>query len=88
MLMVILCVIPTWVYTNWISQVFFAYASQLNAIQEMHGLFSIWCDLKFDITMYRKELVKNWGSSHLPCCGWYRDYLPDYIPILERLEWK
>ncbi len=54
----------------------------------MLGLFSIWCDPKSDNIMYKKEFVKGWDSSHLPCFGWYLNCLLDCILVSERSKWE
>jgi hypothetical protein len=36
--------------------------------------------------MYRKELVRDWGSFHLPYCGWFLDCPLNCILISARLE--
>ncbi len=54
----------------------------------MPRLFNIWFNLKSDNTMYWKELVRDWGSFHLPYYGWYLDCPLDYTPILERSKQK
>jgi hypothetical protein len=37
----------------------------MGAIDQLPPLFGIWCDPKPNITMYRKEFLKDWSSSHL-----------------------
>jgi hypothetical protein len=53
------------------------------AIFEIPRLFKIWRDPKTYSTMYRKDMLKDWTSSHLLDCGWYLDYLKENAPPLE-----
>ncbi len=43
------------------------------AIQTFPSLVRIWCDPKVESHMFKKDLLKDWGPTHLPYCGWYLD---------------
>ncbi len=51
-----------------------------DAIFEIPKLLKIWKDPKVDNAMYRKDMLKDWISSHLLDCGWYIDYRKENIP--------
>jgi hypothetical protein len=36
--------------------------------------------------MFRKKIVKDWGSSHLLYCGWYLDCPLDYTPSSKKTK--
>jgi len=46
-------------------------------------LFGMWCNQKADITMYYKELLKDWSSSHLVDYWLYINCLKKNISALE-----
>jgi len=33
----------------------------------------IWCDPKVESNMFKRDLFKDRGPTHLPYCGWYLD---------------
>jgi len=43
----------------------------------------MWCNLKVESTMYRKDLLKEWLTTHFAFCEWYLD-----CPIDSTLESK
>jgi hypothetical protein len=43
---------------------------------------------KVDGSMFRKELLKDWSSSHLLDCDWYLDYPKDCISSSEIALYK
>jgi hypothetical protein len=44
-------------------------------IQSLLPFLKIWCDLKVDNTMYKKDLLKEWSIAHFTSYGWYLNYL-------------
>jgi hypothetical protein len=60
-------------------------------IFEIPRLLEIWRDPKTNITMYKKDILKDWSSPHLLDYGWYLDYpkeniLPSKFKIRKKYE--
>jgi hypothetical protein len=52
----------------------------MGTIDQLLQLLEIWCDLKMNNKMFRKDLLKELSSSHLLHYGSYLDYPKDNIP--------
>jgi hypothetical protein len=58
------------------------------AISEIPRLFEVWKDPKTNSTMYMKDILKDWTSTHLSDSTWYLDYLKDNIFPSEFKIWE
>lgn len=61
---------------------------QRGAISGIAKFFKIWKDPKTDTTMYRKDMLINWTSTHLSYCAWYLDYLKGNAPTSKVKIWE